>query len=171
VYYVATSLDGYIAPLNGSVDWLSPFEQSGDDFGYRDFLANIQGIILGRRTYEQVLTFGPWPYVGMPAWVCTRTANRTGNGHVTMTTADPESLLAEIDALGIQRVWMLGGGELAGVFHDLGRIDEYRISVMPILLGRGLPLLGSATRQRNLTLVRSQSYSAGVVQLTYHPQS
>lgn len=71
VYYVAASVDGYIATADGAVDWLSPFHAAGEDHGYADLLASLGGIVMGRRTYDQVRGFGPWPYTGLDCRVVT----------------------------------------------------------------------------------------------------
>ena len=67
VYYVATSIDGYIASPDGSVEWLSPYEGKGEDYGYTEFYDSVDGVLLGSRTYEKALSFGAWPYSDKPS--------------------------------------------------------------------------------------------------------
>jgi dihydrofolate reductase len=142
VYYVAASADGFIATADGGVDWLSPFEGGDDDYGYAAFLAGVDAILLGRTTYEQVLTFGDWPYAGKTSWVFSHRAQADIAERVTITSDTPSDVAAMLDEAGVSRAWLVGGGELAGSFARADLITGYIISVMPVLLGNGVRLLG-----------------------------
>jgi dihydrofolate reductase len=168
VYYVAASLDGYIATPDGGVGWLAPFEGSRQDYGYAAFLASVDGLVLGRRTYEQSLTFGPWPYEDKRAWVFSHGTLDEGE-RVTVTDESPAEVASEMDALGLRRAWLVGGAALAASFRDAGLISEYIVSVMPVVLGGGVPLFGATGRTEALRLVKCTQYDDGVVQLRYVP--
>ena len=123
VYYVAVSLDGFIATPDGGVDWLAPFEGGDEDYGYAAFYASVDAVLLGRRTCRQALSFGAWPYADKPCWVFSRRGRRelsavpTG---VTTTAASPREVVAGLERRGVGRAWLVGGGELAGSFRDQG---------------------------------------------------
>jgi dihydrofolate reductase len=166
VYYVAASLDGFIATPDGSVAWLAPFEGSGEDYGYAEFLAGVDGLVMGRRTYEQSLGFGPWPYGAKPAWVFSHAPVQAVDG-VAVTDRSPAQVVAEAAALGLRRLWLVGGATLAASFRGAGLISEYIVSVMPVVLGGGVPLLSTPGTPEDLRLVEATTYADGVVQLRY----
>ncbi len=167
VYYVAASLDGYIATSDGGIEWLSPFEGKGEDYGYAAFYASIDAVLLGRRTYAQCLTFGEWPYPGKPCWVFSHGRIKINEPGVTLTNQDPHQMVSELHARKLQRAWLVGGGELAGSFRREGFISEYIVSVVPVILGAGIPLFASGRPQEVLRLVETNAYRSGIVQLRY----
>ncbi len=166
-YYVAMSLDGFLATPDGGVDWLAPFQAEGEDYGYAGFLASVDGLIFGRKTYEQVLGFGEWPYPEIPAYVVSRTPVPSASPSVTVTPLDPREVIASMKAKGLKRAWLVGGAALAASFHDAGLISEWIISIMPVTLGAGIPLLSGSVRIERLELAGSKTYPDGVVQLRY----
>jgi dihydrofolate reductase len=166
VYYVAASLDGYIATPDGKVEWLAPFEGSAEDYGYSAFLTSVDVLFMGSRTYEQLLTFGPWPYADKATWVFSRRSLEPVAG-VIVTDATPAAVAAEVDAGGSNRAWLVGGATLAGSFRAEGLITEYVVSVMPVILGAGIPLLAASGPAERLRLVDSTSFPSGVIQARY----
>lgn len=169
IYYVASSLDGYIATSDGAVEWLAPFEASGEDYGYRAFYASVDAVLLGSRTYEQALTFGEWPYADKPSWVFSHRPLEPAGGDVVVTDRDPREVLAALDAMGVARAWLVGGGALAGSFRSAGLITEYIVSIMPVVLGTGVALFGASGPEEHLRLVGSTSFPDGVTQARYLP--
>lgn len=144
VYYVAASLDGFIAGPQGGLDWLHAFERPDNDYGYKDFLATIDGLVMGRKTWSVVRSMGDWPYGARPAWVLSRTQaggadDPTG---VRFTQQTPQDLRAQWQAMGLQRVWLVGGGEVAGQFLAAGCLDELVVTTIPVVLGSGVALFG-----------------------------
>lgn len=168
VYHVASSLDGFIAAPDGGVGWLSPFEQPGCDHGLAEFFASLDALLFGRRTYEQSLTFGNWPYEGKPCWVFSRSPLGDLPVGVTVTAEAPATVAAMLEARGLRRAWLVGGAALASSFRDAKLISEYAIAVVPIILGAGVPLFGSAGVPENLKLVETKTYPTGIVLLRYH---
>ena len=156
IYYVAASLDGYIATREGGIDWLQRFESAGEDYGYGEFYASVEAVLLGRLTYEKCLQFPEWPYAGKPYWVFSR---RNGN--------TPQAVVAEMKARGLQRAWLVGGGKLAAAFRAEGLITEYIVSFVPLLLGAGIPLFDGAGAAEQLRLISSRTFPAGIAQLRY----
>ena len=167
VYYVACSVDGFIATTDGGVEWLSAVEREGEDFGYAEFFASIDSIIMGSRTYEQVFEFGDWPYGDTPCWVLSQRRLSLQPHGVTITDADPPEVLSEVEDRGLRRLWLVGGSRLAASFLADGRIDECIISVIPVLLGNGIPLFAGEHGQERLRLVGFRQYPAGVVSMHY----
>ena len=167
VYYVAMSLDGLIATADGGVEWLAPFEASNEDYGYSAFYASVDALLLGSRTFEQIMTFGSWPYDSKPCWVLTRRELRSSQPQVAFTSSSPQEVLSEIEASGLRRAWLVGGGMLAASFRKEALITEYVVSVIPVVLGAGIPLFGSPGPTELLELAGSTSFPNGVVQLRY----
>jgi dihydrofolate reductase len=158
VYYVAASLDGFIATLDGGIDWLKPFENTGEDYGYGEFYASVEAVLLGRKTYEQCLQFPEWPYAGKAYWVFSQ---ETGN--------TPSTVVTEMKQRGIRRAWLVGGGKLAAAFRAEGLITEYIVSVIPVLLGSGIALFDGLAPREALKLIATKTYDNGIVQLRYRP--
>jgi len=167
VYYVAASLDGYIATPDGGVAWLAPFESSDEDYGYNQFYASTDAVLLGSRTYKQCLGFDSWPYPGKPCWVFSTRRLKAGAAGVTVTARSPAKVVAELNAGGYRRAWLVGGGKLAASFRAKGLITEYVVSVIPVVLGAGIPLFASRGPKESLALAESKPYPSGLVQLRY----
>ncbi|MFO0876528.1 MAG: dihydrofolate reductase family protein [Gemmataceae bacterium] len=161
VYYVASSVDGYIAAPDGGVDWLAPFQSPAEDYGYAAFLATVGGLIMGRRTYDQVLGFGPWPYPGKPCRVVTSRPLPDAPPDV-LPAAGPTEAAAALSG----RIWLVGGSQLFEAYRAAGLIEEYIVTVVPVLLGAGVPLFRPGPGGR-LRLLACHSFPGGVVQLRY----
>lgn len=166
VYYVAASADGFIATPDGGVEWLERFEAADTDYGYAAFYSAIDGVILGSRTYEQALTFGGWPYAGMPTVVLSSRDLGDPPTGVSVVDEPPGAVVRRFGEMGAARVWLVGGGEVAGSFARAGLIDEYIVSFMPVLLGDGIPLMGKRGAAASLRLAELQRFD-DVVQCTY----
>jgi dihydrofolate reductase len=156
IYYVAASLDGLIATPDGGIEWLKPYEGTGEDYGYGEFYASIEALLLGRATYEKCLEFPEWPYAGKPYWVFSRANANT-----------PTSVVAEMKARGLRRAWLVGGGKLAAAFRAERLITEHIVSIIPVLLGAGIPLFDGPGPGQQLRLLSSRAYPGGIVQLHY----
>lgn len=167
IYFVASSVDGFLAPPDGSLDWLAPFEASGDDHGYAAFYDSIDAVVLGSRTFEQALGFETWPYEGKPAVVMSSRTWPTADDRVVIDPRGPSAVLDGLRGHGHRRVWLVGGGELAGAFQRAWLITEWIVSVIPVVLGQGRGVLGAAGVPESLALVDTRTYPDGIVQLTY----
>jgi dihydrofolate reductase len=154
-YNVAQSLDGYIAPLDGSVDWLSG---SSGGSSYTDFIQTIGGIVMGRAGFETELSFGPWGYGHLPVLVMTKRALGDPPQGVVTAAGDPRPALAALKAR-VSRgdIWLYGGGLVAGVFLDAGLIDRIEVTTLPVVLGAGRGLFAGAKTTQRLTLVESRA--------------
>ena len=175
-YYTASSLDGYIATADDSLDWLF---QLGDvnDTGYPDFIRSIGALAMGSTTYEWMLRHvikpgsespGTWPY-RQPCWVF---SNRT---LPTIDSADLRFVRGDVrpvhDAMraaaGMQNIWLVGGGDLVGQFHDAGLLDEIIVQVCSVTLGAGKPLLPRFIAFPPLRLTSARAMGAGFAELRY----
>ncbi|MDH1007120.1 dihydrofolate reductase family protein [Pseudomonas nicosulfuronedens] len=167
IYYVAASLDGYIARPDGSVDWLEGYGNEHDDHGYAAFYASIDGLLMGRATYLFCLNQDDWPYPDKPALVMTRSNHLPHAApQVELEHYTPVDALASLEARGCQRIWLVGGGSLAGNFLAAGLLDEVIVSIIPHLLGAGIPLFSIGLEQR-LQLLEQRSFPSGIVQMRY----
>ena len=165
-YSVASSIDGYIATESGSVDWLTPF-QTGEDRGFLEFYSSVGALLMGSRTYEFALTAPAWPSPDKPTWVFTRRPLRVIHPSITLTPDSPASLMRVLTGKKIKHAWLMGGGKLAASFRREGLISRYVITVMPVVLGGGVPLFEPDGKLEALAFVSAAPFKDGVVQLTY----
>ena len=168
IYYVASSLDGYIATADGAVDWLSRFHTAGEDHGAADLNASVDALLLGSHTYEFALKLGSWPSPEKLSWVFTRRDLPLLHPSITLTGQSPRDVLQLLASRGLRRAWLMGGGKLAASFHADQLISRYVISVFPVLLGSGIPLFAPHSSPPDaLQLVAAKPFKSGVVQVTY----
>jgi dihydrofolate reductase len=163
---MAISLDGFIASPDGSVGWLEAYDPY--EVGFGEFLSSVGAIVMGRRSYDQMLTFGPSPWEAKRTIVITRQPLRDA---APSTTASAEPINAIADRLAAETVegdvWVFGGGEIARAFLAAGRLDTVELCIVPHLIGQGIPLFGDGTRPSNLRLTRSRHYPNGLVCVDY----
>jgi dihydrofolate reductase len=167
VYSVAASVDGYIATPDGGVEWLSAVEQKGEDHGYAEFIASIDLLLMGRATYDFARGFEPWVYQDMRCLVFTHRALPDPPPGATATDLQPAEALSGPDAPRWTRAWLVGGGKLAASFRRAGLITESIVSIVPVVLGAGIPLWDGPGPEERLDLVESKSFPSGLVQLRY----
>lgn len=166
VYYAAVSADGFIATTDGSVGWLDPF--NSPELGYEVFLAKVGAVVLGRATYEQGVTFGPWPYPGRLGLIVT-TCPLAGlpEGVRAVTVAERPAALAALQAQAQGDVWVVGGGMTARACLDGCFLDELELCVIPRLLGDGIPLFARRKDIVALELLQTLPFHNGVVMMRY----
>jgi dihydrofolate reductase len=167
ILYIAASLDGYIARPDGDIGWLSSVEAPPEDYGYADFVKTVDTIIMGRKTYEKVLSFGiPWPHAGKKCYVVS--ATRTGSDeNVEFFNGDIGDLISRLrDAPGAN-IYCDGGAELVHALMRRDLIDRYVVSIIPVLLGDGIALFKPGRPEHSLALLHSRAYATGLVQLQY----
>ena len=177
ILYVASSLDGYIARPDGAVDWLDEVPEQGDgqedvpadDYGYGEFLAGVDVVMMGRVTYEQLLTFDvDYPYPGTVGYVFSRTRAGEQDENVQFVDgADIPGLICQLKAASDKNIWLIGGGQLVQEFLKLHLIDRIELLILPIILGEGIPLFPPPTTEISLSLVAIRSHGNGMAQLTY----
>ena len=155
ILYIAMSLDGFVADAGGGVDWLE--EYGGEDDGYADFLAEVDTVVMGWNTYRQIteeLSPTEWVYQGLSCWVVTHRRLPLKEG-IFFTQEDPGSLVRRLKAEPGKGIWICGGAHVAQQLVREGLVDEYRLFVLPVLLGSGLRLFGEGAAQR-LELVEAR---------------
>jgi len=170
--FIATSLDGFIARPDGSLDWLDDAQAlitEGEDCGYLEFMASIDGLVMGRHTFERVLGFDPWPYGNTPVFVMSHApvaipVALSKSVHSVQST--PETLVAQLGRDAFRHLYVDGGQTIQG-FLRAGLLDDITVTVIPALLGAGRPLFGPLDRDVEMTLMRSRAYEFGFVQSTY----
>lgn len=161
------SLDGYIADIDGGIDWLSEVEGEGD-IGYSAFYETVDTIIMGRTTYDQILTFDcEWPYSGKKCYVFTN-REHAPDDNAEFVTGDLSTFMSNLLSQPGTNIWLLGGGQLIDGFMKKGLIDEFAISVIPIILGKGIPLFKSGNQKASLTLTKVTTFK-DIVLLQYKP--
>jgi dihydrofolate reductase len=167
--FIAISLDGYIADPDGGVDWLATYENYGhdEDHGYSKFYSSVSVLAMGRRTYDQILGFGDWPYPGKPTYVFTNSPLSSPPPLVRTIAMEVGEFTRTVMNQNTGRVWLVGGAELAQQFHDNGLIDEYILYIVPVVLGDGIPLFRQSTVPVGLRLIGSRQFNSGLVQLNY----
>ena len=167
VLYIAQSLDGYIARENDDISWLSIVEREGEDYGYEDFVQNVDTVFMGRKAYEKVLSFGiEFPHKGRTCYVFSKSL-KGSDENVRFFSGDIEELIAKIKMEEGGDIFIDGGAEAVREFRDHDLIDEYIISIIPILLGKGKRLFKETDTQNNLKLIESKAFESGLVQLKY----
>lgn len=168
--YIAQSLDGFIATPEGGLEWLPQPDSDGEDFGYGGFYRGIDGIIMGRKTFDVVTGFGLWPYPDKPSWVFTHklpTSVDTQPAGVSFITQSPRTLVSSLENQGFKRLWLVGGSQLIAGFRAEKLIDEYIITTIPILLGQGIPLFVESDYREYLCCIDSRRFENGVSQSTF----
>jgi dihydrofolate reductase len=164
--FIATSLDGFIARPNDDLDWLPP--GGGEEHGYNAFIATVDALVIGRRTYEKVLTFDSWPYGEKPVFVLSTRALAAAppGALVERLSGAPAEIVSLLAGRGVQHVYVDGGITIQR-FLQAGLIQRLIITRIPVLLGAGIPLFGALERDVALTHVRTRQFASGMVQSEY----
>jgi len=169
--YIAQSLDGFIADKDGGAGWLETsqnhFEQGIPGESYQEFFQSLDCLIMGAYTYEQILTFGDWPYGDVPTFVVTHRELSASRESIRLYTGDLVKLVKEVIPPAYKNIWLVGGAELAQEFMRLGLVDEIRLSVIPVLLGSGVSLFGNSDLGSALHLTDVTAFKTGIVELWY----
>jgi dihydrofolate reductase len=164
--FVGTSVDGFIARIDGALDFLPP--GGGEPHGYKEFMASVDALIIGRKTYETVLAFDTWPYGQKPVFVLsTRPIAPAPDGAVVEHLSVPLAAVpSQLATRGIQHVYVDGGITVQG-FLRAGFIQRLIITRVPVLIGTGIPLFGPTTRDIHLKHIATRQYASGLVQSEY----
>jgi dihydrofolate reductase len=167
ILYIATSLDGYIAQPNDDLSFLSIVQQEGEDYGYADFIQSVDTVILGRKTYDWVMAQVPeFPHADKTSFVITRTA-RPDVGKTHFYTGNLQDLVLSLKTQEGKNIFCDGGAEIVHELLQHGLIDEFILSVVPVLVGNGTKLFKNGRPEQRLTLISTQQFVTGLVQLHY----
>jgi dihydrofolate reductase len=165
ILYVAISLDGFIADKEGGVDWLPQTPDAQDVFGYQAMLKRISSIVMGSKSYQQILGFGEWAWGGKQTYVFTTQDLPVDRPDVHLVRSDVREFMGQLAAEEPdQAIWLLGGAALAHSFADVGLIDECIVTVVPHTLGEGIPLI---IPYEDFVLLDTKSDGEGTTQYIY----
>ena len=165
-FYVATSLDGFIADREGSTDWLAPYD--AHLYGYAKFLAEVGALIMGRRTYELISAINEeWPYKGKPVFVLSSQSLGNVPLGVVATTRGIRPALQQARDATPKDIWIVGGAVAMQAALEENAVDMIEIFLVPVLLGSGLNVLNDLTRRPTLTFDGIEAFPDGVVKLRY----
>jgi dihydrofolate reductase len=170
--FIAISLDGFIARTDGSIDWLNEANSivpKGEDCGFVGFMESVDVLVMGRNTFEQVLSFGEWSYGDKKLVVLSQKGVAIPDkikNTVSMSSEDPKTLVERLASEGAKHLY-IDGGKTIQSFLAAGLINEITITTIPVLLGTGLPLFGPLKKDINLKHVSTNAYPFGFVQSMY----
>lgn len=178
-YYTATSLDGFLATEDDSLDWLFTLGELNNS-SYPEFIAEVGALVMGSATYEWMIrnadqiakeTGSPWPY-NQPAWVfSSRKLPMIEGADVHFANGDVDKIHREMRiAAKDKNIWIVGGGDLAGQFYDAGLLDELIVQVGSATLGKGKPLFPRRVLSPTLRLISVRQMGAGMAELRYEVQ-
>ncbi len=164
--FVGTSVDGFIARANGSFDFLPP--GGGEEHGYESFMASVDALVIGRKTYETVLAFDTWPYGEKPVFVLSSRplTSAPAGARVEGMSGEPAEIAARLAARGLQHVYVDGGITIQS-FLRAGLIQKMIITRVPVLIGTGISLFGATGRDIRFRHVATRQYASGLVQSEY----
>jgi dihydrofolate reductase len=166
--FVGVSLDGFIARPDGGLDWLP--EGGGEPHGYDELIASVDAIVIGRRTFETVLSLGPWPYGDKRVVVLSSRPvdlSAVEGGVVEHMSGPPADIVSRLAATGAHHLYVDGGITIQG-FLRAGLIQRLIITRVPVLIGEGIPLFGALAADLRLRHVATRHFPSGLVQSEYH---
>jgi dihydrofolate reductase len=164
--FVGTSVDGFIARTNDDLDFLP---EDGEPHGYDEFIASVDAVVMGRKTFDKVLTFGTWPYKKKRVVILSSRSldlSIVKGGIVEQTAGQPKEIVAQLAARGIHHLYVDGGLTIQG-FLRAGAIQRLIITRVPVLIGEGVPLFGLLPHDVRLKHIATRSYASGLVQSEY----
>ena len=165
--FVGTSLDGFIARPNGNFDFLPP--GGGEPHGYAEFIASVDAIVMGRHTFDTVLTMSPWPYAQKRVVVLSSRPidfSPVVDGKVEQMSGSPAEIVAQLEATGAHHLY-IDGGITVQSFLRAGLIQRLIITRVPVLIGEGIPLFGALPHDIRLHHVSTKQYASGLVSSEY----
>jgi len=173
--YIATTLDGFIARENGDLDWLPgsdgvvSVDSDNENFGFNVFMNSVDVLVMGRNTYEFVISSGQWPYGDTRVIVLSSTLKKLADDlpeTVELKSALPDELYIELKKSGAKHLYIDGGKTIQG-FLNSGLIDEIIITRVPVLIGKGIPLFSVLNKDKSLKHIETHSYKNGFMQSKY----
>lgn len=166
--YTASSLDGFIARKDGSIDWLDAVPNpEGLDYGYVDFYNSIDVTLMGNTTFKKVMSFDfEFPYQRTENYVFSRTEKGTSE-HVTYVGKDAASFVKKLKKGRGKDIWLIGGGMLNTTLLNADLIDELILTIIPVILGEGIPLFAAGAKEQFFDLIKSRAFDNGMVQIRY----
>lgn len=168
--FIATSIDGYIAKKNNDIEWLTKFspptdENEDKDCGFSKFFSSVDVLVMGRNSYDVVSHFDPWPYEGKRVIVLSSTLTSVCK-QAELFKGEITALIEKLHAEGTKHIYVDGGATISQ-FLNIGLVDQLIISIIPVVLGSGIPLFSKINDDRWCRLISTQAFSNGLVQLRY----
>lgn len=167
--FIAASLDGYIAREDGSIDWLTSIPNpDNDDYGFGVYMNSIDAMLMGRKTFETVQSFDQWPYK-VPVFVWSQSLESLPaayNGKASIITGKVEEVVRKLKESGKHSVYV-DGGRTIRAFLEADLIDEMTLTLVPVLLGKGIPLFGKLERDRHFRTIRTKLYDNSLTQIVF----
>ncbi|ALF53051.1 riboflavin biosynthesis protein RibD [Nostoc piscinale CENA21] len=166
--FIASSIDGYIARESGEIDWLF----TDQDYGYSEFIAEVDTLVMGHKTYQQVLGFEEYPYSEQEVFVLSHTLQGKAENNAIFINNDWANFMANLRQSSGGLIWLVGGAQTIHYFLKHNLIDEIILSIHPIILGSGIPLIiNDSSIAKKLDLRNVKNYDSGLVQITYNVKS
>jgi len=166
-YYVASSLDGFIAKDDGDVSWLEELNIAVSEAGYDDFYSTVDALVMGRKTYEVIASFDQWPYGEKPVWVCSGNHIEPIDGCNLQTGNTTESAYKAAKEMEVEHLWCVGGGNVASSLLEANLLTDVYVSLMPLVLSRGIKLFGNLPSPLMLNKESQKTHESDMVQLEY----
>lgn len=167
IVYISMSIDGFIAGPDGDLGFLSQVEVPGEDYGYAEFVKTIDAVIIGRKTIEKVESMGyEYPTLEREVYVISRT-HRQDKGSMYYYPGNPADLARELKDKPGKNIYCDGGSEIVNQLFKAGEVDDLILSVIPVILGDGIPLFRSGNPLKTMNLISCKSYPSGLVQMHY----
>jgi len=170
ILYSAASIDNFIAKEDGNIEWLHAPEYitPGEDYGYKDFYNSVDATLMGNNTFKIINGFDmPFPYPDKENYVFSRQTQKDAINHVTIINSNIASFVRSLKEKEGKDIWLVGGGLINSYFLDHGLIDQLILTIIPVLLGKGIPLFGNAKVETGFTLDQSKSFGNKCVQLFF----
>lgn len=171
ILYIAVSLDGYIAKPDGNIDWLTTFPNpKNGDYGYEELLNSIDTIIMGSKTYNELIGFDiDWPYNNFKTYVISSNENfEIKSSNTSVLNRNFKEFIEEKKKTSSKNIWLVGGSEIIKIFLEENLIDNMIISKIPITIGDGIPLFTKNSKELKFELLDVKTFETGVVNLTYN---
>ncbi|RNC85880.1 MAG: dihydrofolate reductase [Balneola sp.] len=172
--YIAASLDGFIAKPDGDIEWLDHpdyiLKDKNEDFGFYTFMDSVDALVMGRHTFEKVLSFGEWPYEKPVVVLSSKLNSIPGDleGKVIPMSGSPKEIVAQCAERGFNHLY-IDGGKTIQQFLNAELIDVITITKIPVLLGDGIPLFGKTEKDIYMELISCTQYENGFVMVVYEP--
>jgi len=167
ILYIATSLDGYIAKPDDDLSFLSRVQQEGQDYGYGEFIDTVDTVILGRKTYDWVMrNADEFSHSSIDSYIITRTP-RQNIGKIRFYSENLKELVLKLKQEEGKNIFIDGGAEIVKELLKEKLIDQFCISIIPVLLGEGIRLFSGGHPEQNLKLINSKRFETGLIQLYY----
>ena len=168
IVYIGTSLDGFIARANGNFDWLTQFADNDAIHAYEEFMNRIDAIVIGRGTFEKILTLPSWPYTKKTFVLSTSLKQLPGSlkGKATLLSMKPKEMLSHLSDIGFSSIYLDGGKVIQGFLKE-DLIDDLIISTVPVLIGNGTSLFGFLSADLQFKHIKTEVQSNGLVRSYY----